>query len=286
MNTQGWIKFFRSTLEWEWHDNPVMVSVWLHLLLMANHSETSWHGETIGRGQVVLSLHGFADLCGISVKQLRTAFERLEKSSQIVRKGANAYTLVTICNFDKYQGSESEQGQTDGKPRANEGQTKGKPRANEGQQYKNEENINKLINQEEKETVCDAHTHTREGIGFEVYGEFGNVQLKPSEHRALVERYGEDAVNEVIGNLSLKLADGSTQSIYHYATLLHWLSCRKSNIGGAARFARPAAETDPNRETSEQRTKHLKELWAQASEADKQEYLNTYDCYPWERKEI
>lgn len=286
MNTQGWIKFFRSMLEWEWHDNPVMVSVWLHLLLMANHSETSWHGETIGRGQVVLSLHGFADLCGISVKQLRNAFERLEKSSQIVRKGANAYTLITICNFDKYQGSESEQGQTEGKQRANEGQTKGKQRANEGQHNKNEENINKLINQEKKETPSIACACAREKVGFEVFGEFGNVQLKPVELRTLNERFGEDAVNAAIADLSLKLADGSTQSINHFATLLYWLSCRKSNIGGAARFNRPAAETDPNRETGEQRIKRLKELWAQASEADRQEYINTYGCLPWEREEI
>lgn len=61
-------------------------------------------------------------------------------------------------------------------------------------------------------------------VGYEIYGIFKNVQLKPSEYRTLEMNHSKDALEEVIESLSCKLADGSVQSINHYATLTLWLS--------------------------------------------------------------
>ena len=48
----GYVKVFRSFLDWEWFQKPEMVQLWLYLLLKANHREKEWQGRTIRRGQL------------------------------------------------------------------------------------------------------------------------------------------------------------------------------------------------------------------------------------------
>lgn len=123
-------------------------------------------------------------------------------------------------------------------------------------------------------------------IGFDTFGIMANVYLKPIQHRQLIETFGEDAVKTTIDELSCKLADGSTDSGNHYATLTYWLNYRK-HVAPAktSGYQKPAPATDPNQETREQREQRLKALWQQASEEDRQSYLDTYHCYPWEREQ-
>ena len=53
----------------------------------------------------------------------------LEETGEIGRETAHRYTIVTICNFDKYQVNEEGQGQDKGTERAAKGQRKGTERA-------------------------------------------------------------------------------------------------------------------------------------------------------------
>ena len=34
---EGYIKLYRKFIEWEWHDDPIVVSVFLHCLVLANY---------------------------------------------------------------------------------------------------------------------------------------------------------------------------------------------------------------------------------------------------------
>lgn len=120
-----WIKIHRKLLEWEWSDDPVMFSTWLHLLLMANYEDKKWHGEIVPRGSFVTSRSKLAEEIGISEKQVRTCIARLRDTGEIELKVTNKYSQITICKYDTYQLNETDEGQQ----RASEGPTKGQQRA-------------------------------------------------------------------------------------------------------------------------------------------------------------
>lgn len=117
-----------------------------------------------------------------------------------------------------------------------------------------------------KESVCDAHAR----MGVEFFGMFHNVELLPSEHRALVEQYGEALVNETIDSLSCKLMDGNAQSNYHYATLHTWL-----------RHSYKAEVPQPSTtETEEQKMRHI---WDTMTPQEQEDHLkNNVGLYPWQ----
>lgn len=125
----GWIKIHRQILEWRWYSDINVTRLFLHLLLKANFDTKDWQDVTIGRGQLVTSIGRLAEQTSLSIKEVRTALKKLESTGEIITKGANRFTTITICKYDTYQCLEDEQGQTKGKRRANEGQTKGKQRA-------------------------------------------------------------------------------------------------------------------------------------------------------------
>ena len=132
----GWIKIYRKLLDWRWYSDTNVTRLFLHLLLMANFEDKDWQNTTIQRGQFATSISRLAEQTNLSIKEIRTALKKLESTGEIVTKGANKFTTITICKYETYQGFENEEGQTKGKQRANEGQTKGKQRATT-KEYKN-----------------------------------------------------------------------------------------------------------------------------------------------------
>ena len=127
---QGWVKLHRKLLDWEWYDDLPTKVLFLHLILKANHTEQSWRGITIKRGQRLTSLEALSSETSLSIKQVRRAIKNLEKTGELGKQTTRQYSLLTLHSYDTYQ--------DEGKQRANEGQTKGKQRANEGQLIKND----------------------------------------------------------------------------------------------------------------------------------------------------
>lgn len=125
----GWIKIHERLLDWKWASCPETLALWIHILLRANYKDSQWCGIEVPRGSLVTSVSRLSEHTGLSVKQVRTSLARLISTNEISSKRANNLTMLTICNYDSYQGAENQKG----KPRANQGQTKGKPKANEGQ---------------------------------------------------------------------------------------------------------------------------------------------------------
>ena len=56
----GWVRLYRSTLGWEWFDDPLTLQLWVVCLLKANYLPTRWRGVEIERGAFVTSVD---DLC-------------------------------------------------------------------------------------------------------------------------------------------------------------------------------------------------------------------------------
>lgn len=135
----GWIKFHRSFLDWEWYSDINVSRVFIHLLLKVNFYDEKWKGTTVKRGQRVTSLSNLASETSLSVKQIRTVFKKLESTGEIIRKGTSRFTIITICNYEKWQ----KDLEPEGKQRASKGQTEGKQRATNKEVKKDKEVKNK-----------------------------------------------------------------------------------------------------------------------------------------------
>lgn len=103
---EGWIKLYRQFTKWEWYKDIKTKAVFLHLLLLANHEENKWQGQTVKRGQVVIGTIKMAEELGISRQSVRTSLNRLKSTNEITIKSTNKYSLVTIVNYEKFQGDE------------------------------------------------------------------------------------------------------------------------------------------------------------------------------------
>jgi len=100
---QGWIKIHRSFWDWEWADDPKMVSLFLYCISRANHTEKQWRGVDIKRGQFYTSYASLSTQTGLSVRNLRTCFDKLEKTGEASRSKHSRGLMVTVINYDKYQ---------------------------------------------------------------------------------------------------------------------------------------------------------------------------------------
>lgn len=151
---EGWIKLHRRFLDWEWFDCDGMVRLFIAMLLMANHDEQKWHGETILRGEFITSRDRLSGITGLSAQQVRTCLARLEQTGEITKKSTNKKTIITICKYDKYQVCDEQQ-----QPDNNQQSTSNQP-ANNQQSTTNKNEENERINNINKQS---APAYTREG---------------------------------------------------------------------------------------------------------------------------
>lgn len=103
MLESGYIKLFRSFLQWEWYSDPNTARLFLHLILTANHHDKEWCGITIKRGQRVCSYEKLAYETSLTVKNVRTALSHLIRTNEVAYSSTRKYGLVTVNNYDKYQ---------------------------------------------------------------------------------------------------------------------------------------------------------------------------------------
>lgn len=122
---KGFIKLFRSLLDWEWHDDPNTLTVFIHCLLLANYKDSKWHGKDIPKGCFVSSISSLAKKTGLSEKSVRTAVKHLKEAGNLASESTNRYTIFKVENYDLYQDG----GEQDGSQGAGKGQAKGRQRA-------------------------------------------------------------------------------------------------------------------------------------------------------------
>lgn len=103
---KGWAKLPRHLLDWEHVKNINAVYLYVYLLLSAD----------IETGNVAVSIRGLADMTGLSVQNVRTVLNLLERGGLITRGLTQNLTqnlthrtsVITICGFDSYDGEESD----------------------------------------------------------------------------------------------------------------------------------------------------------------------------------
>ena len=104
----GWVRLYRSTLGWEWFDDPLTLQLWVVCLLKANYLPTRWRGVEIERGAFVTSVDSLCAETGQTARQIRTRLARLQASGEISVRATNSKSIITVCKFDTYQPLENE----------------------------------------------------------------------------------------------------------------------------------------------------------------------------------
>ena len=138
--SEGWIKLHRKFEDWEWFNNSEMVHLFIYLLLNANHEDGKWRGIDIKRGQLLTGLHTLNEHTKISIQKLRTCLSKLEKTGEINKQTTNKYSIITIINYDSYQGCQQTTNNQPNKQLTNNQQTtNNKQEYKEGIELKNRE---------------------------------------------------------------------------------------------------------------------------------------------------
>lgn len=102
---EGYVKLFRQMTAWEWYLDIPVKTLFIHLLLKANHSDKKYKGELIKRGQLVSSREKLAFETGLSQEQVKRSLKELERTNDITKQSSRKGTLITINNYNLYQDS-------------------------------------------------------------------------------------------------------------------------------------------------------------------------------------
>lgn len=99
----GWIKIHRQLEDWEWYKNIPVKTLFIHCLIKANHKDNKWQGIIIKKGSFVTSYENLAFETGLTVRQVRTALNKLKMTGEVTHKGQAKYSIITINNWDEFQ---------------------------------------------------------------------------------------------------------------------------------------------------------------------------------------
>jgi len=140
----GWIKLHRSFWDWEWADDPKMVSLFLYCLLKTNHKDKRYRGTVVKRGTFLTSRELLAQETGLSVRQIRTSLSKLKSTNELTIKSSRQGSVVEVVNYDKYQTATNEA--TNERPTSDQ-------RATSNKNDKNEKNEKKLSPPSEEDFI-------------------------------------------------------------------------------------------------------------------------------------
>lgn len=191
-NQNGWIKFHRQILEWEWYEDINCFRLFTHLLLKANHKEKRYKGIVVKAGQIVTSRDLLAQETGLSSQQVRTAITKLKSTNEITSITSSQGTIIEVVNYEKYQLSTNEI--TEEQPTSNQRVT-----TNKNDKKVNKENI---------------------------YRNFKHLSLSFDEFNKLCIDYTKQQIDDILDQIENNANNKKYTSLY--LTAKNWLSRNKT----------------------------------------------------------
>lgn len=117
MSAKGWIKIHRTLSDhWVFDQEPLSTfGAWIDLLLMANYNDNEVCIKNnlipVQRGSTLTSMVKLSARWKRGRKWVSRFLNNLEKSKMITQKRDNRFTLITICNYNRFQSELEELGQ-------------------------------------------------------------------------------------------------------------------------------------------------------------------------------
>ncbi len=109
---QGYVKLWRRSLDAGWVRNHKLWAFWTYCLMKASHKE---YDAIVGLqvvhlmpGQFIFGLRVASEETGLTIREIRTILEFLEKAGNVTRKTTNKFSIITIVNWNTYQNEENE----------------------------------------------------------------------------------------------------------------------------------------------------------------------------------
>lgn len=140
--SEGWIKLHRKIADHWTYDESKCFSkfeAWIDILLQVNHKEAKVFIKgnlySVGRGQSIKSIRSWAERWGWSRSKADKFFQLLEKDNMITIKKEPHTSVVTVCNYESYQGSEATE-----KPQKSQTRARLEPDPNTNKNEKNNKN--------------------------------------------------------------------------------------------------------------------------------------------------
>ena len=103
-----WIKLHNKILNWEWYNDINTTRLFIHCLLKANWKDGKFEGRDIPRGSFATSLPKLSKETGLTVRQTRTALNKLILTDNVTNKSYTKYRVISINNYDQYQINDSQ----------------------------------------------------------------------------------------------------------------------------------------------------------------------------------
>ena len=154
---QGWISIHRSLIDnYLWKSEPFTKGqAWVDLLLGASHTDHKLiiKGQllSIKRGQSARSILTLTNDWKWSKGKVQRYLKLLESDSMIVQQSGHLTTIITICNYNTFQGIYSHDGSPNGSP---DGSASGSPDGSQSIMFNNENsNNNKKVVPKSADTI-------------------------------------------------------------------------------------------------------------------------------------
>ena len=110
----GWVKLYRSLLDhpvWS-HHNAARTLTWI--FMRVNWKVGYYKGNPVPRGSLITGRHAGSEAVGLSPSTFQRALDKLVELGCITIKADNQKTIVTLCNYERYQGDEQPERTADG----------------------------------------------------------------------------------------------------------------------------------------------------------------------------
>lgn len=216
--SQGWVMLHRKMVEWEWYTEPNVVRLFIHCLLRANHVDAKWRGIEIKRGQFVTSADKLATELGLTRQKIRTALGNLQITSEITIKTSTQHTVITVNNYDSYQGATNET--TNNQPAK-------QPTNNQRDNHQITTNNNdKNIKNENKNIVSGTPDHAPHDDDFLINKELSKKQAVKEKQKKIKKRPHKACAEFLIDYLNTKTG-GNYQKVDSNLKLIESILCEK-----------------------------------------------------------
>lgn len=219
MTTEGFICISRGIVaHWIW-SNPVLFQRWVWMILSANYDDREvsfcYHRIMLHRGQLAVNLSYLSKIWHVSSQATHKFLVKLEDSGMVTRTVDDKVTVITICNYDRYQlkMGTSVEGLVDGTDNRKVYQMVNQTKKDNKIKTEKEKTSNEVLCQVPLELDMPEAVE-KEYISWEKFISFFNTAMRGktipkirgyhlAEHRkrnirARIREYGKDAVIEVV----------------------------------------------------------------------------------------
>ncbi len=100
MNDKGFVKLNRSIKDKPWYGDNGTMRMYITLLINAAWRDLDYDGMTLHKGQYVTSIAKLGEMCGLTIRQTRTALSHLKATKDITVQTTAKYSIVTLNSYD------------------------------------------------------------------------------------------------------------------------------------------------------------------------------------------